>query len=188
MLLRISISGWQRGVCMCVGPPPAPSSVGMGRRGGGRGRRLVPLLPFPSVLCPRECTASAVALCVCVCLSSWQCQALVGAGPASMATVATWPLPDPLFSRNFSCPCFTMPRALGLGLAWRRRSHPHSPSRGDLLDGLVPVSPPPLGCCSVPPERCLCAIADGVAFLLESSASKKAQMGKDVELSCMVSV
>lgn len=146
VLLRISISGWWRGVGTGAGPPSTPSSAGMGRRGGGRGRRLAPLLPFPSVLCPRECSVSAVALCVCVCLSSSrQCQALDGAGPALMATVATWPLPDSLFAKNFSYPCFTMPRALGLGLAWRRRSHPHSPSRGDLPGGTRPSVPTSTG-------------------------------------------
>lgn len=158
--MRISISGWWRGVGTGVGPPPARSSAGMGRRGGGRGGRLAPLLPFPSVLCPRECTVPAVALRVCVCLSfSWQWQALVGAGPALMATVATWPLPDSFFARNFSCPCFTTPGALGLGLAWRRRAHPYSPSRGDLPGGTGPSVPTTTGMLQCPTKAmslCCC--------------------------------
>lgn len=79
--------------------------------------------------------------------------------PALMATVATWPLPDSFFARNFSCPCFTTPGALGLGLAWRRRAHPHSPSRGDLPGGTGPSVPTTTGMLQCPTKAmslCCC--------------------------------
>lgn len=79
--------------------------------------------------------------------------------PALMATVATWPLPDSFFARNFSCPCFTTPGALGLGLAWRRRAHPHSPSRGELPGGTGPSVPTTTGMLQCPTKAmslCCC--------------------------------
>lgn len=79
--------------------------------------------------------------------------------PALMATVATWPLPDSFFARNFSCPCFTTPGALGLGLAWKRRAHPHSPSRGDLPGGTGPSVPTTTGMLQCPTKAmslCCC--------------------------------
>lgn len=121
ILLRISISGWWRGVGTGVGPPLARSSAGMGSRGGGRGGSLAPLLPFPSVLCPRECTVPAVALRVCVCLSSsWQWQALVGAGiDGHCGHVAS---PRFLFCKELFLSLFYHARGFGFGVGVEKGS------------------------------------------------------------------